>query len=203
EEAVDVGAVGGHGVGDRSRHRAQCRLVEYVVDAAASLVAGGRVGDVAFDETETRPLLRRDQRCHFIQVALEPGGEVIQPDHALVQAQQGFQQVGADEAGTAGQQPVPRSLPQVRKHPRVRPGDHSRPSTSPRGSRPFTSYTTPPLRTSRRTPSDASSRNSRCATVSTTASYPPGSGRSINSSKYSREAPSGSTHGSWMSTCTR
>ncbi|MNG31709.1 hypothetical protein D3C84_1175600 [compost metagenome] len=38
------------------------------------------------------------------------GGEVVEADHALVELEQGFQQVGADEAGDAGDQPVFRGL---------------------------------------------------------------------------------------------
>jgi hypothetical protein len=33
------------------------------------------------------------------------GGEVVQPHHFLVQLEQGFEQVAADETGDAGDQP--------------------------------------------------------------------------------------------------
>ncbi len=33
------------------------------------------------------------------------GGEVVEPDDGLVELEQGFQQVGADEAGDAGDEP--------------------------------------------------------------------------------------------------
>jgi hypothetical protein len=54
------------------------------------------------DEGEVLPLRWGDQGLDFVEVALVAGGEVVQADHALVEFEQGFQQVAADEAGYAG-----------------------------------------------------------------------------------------------------
>lgn len=48
---------------------------------------------------------RGDQGLDLIQVVLVAGGEVVEPDDGLVELEQGFQQVGADEAGHAGDEP--------------------------------------------------------------------------------------------------
>jgi len=106
EEAGDVGFVGGDRVFDTARNAAECGLVQDVIDALAGLPAVAQVADVAFDESEARPLRGRDQALHFIQVALVAGGEVVQPHHFLVQLEQGFEQVAANEAGDAGDQPL-------------------------------------------------------------------------------------------------
>ena len=45
------------------------------------------------------------QALHLVEVALVAGGEVVQADDRLVELQQGLEQVAADEAGDAGDQP--------------------------------------------------------------------------------------------------
>ena len=58
-----------------------------------------------------RVKLKRAQRsaptlaCTCSRLLLVAGGEVVQPDDVLVELQQGFDQVAADEAGDAGDQP--------------------------------------------------------------------------------------------------
>jgi hypothetical protein len=59
------------------------------------------------------PCLDANQFLHFVQVAPVTGREVVQPDHRLADPQQRFDQVRADEAGTAGHQPARRALPQA------------------------------------------------------------------------------------------
>src|SRR5690606_7044439 len=71
------------------------------------------VADVAFMKGEARPLLGADEFAHLVQVLLVAGGEVVQADHALVELEQGFEQVGADEAGDAGDQPGFRAGPEI------------------------------------------------------------------------------------------
>ena len=93
------------GVFEAARHAAERGLVQHVVDALAGALAVGQAADVALDEAEARPLRRRNEALHFIQVALVAGGEVVQPHDFLVQLEQGFEQVAADEAGDAGDQP--------------------------------------------------------------------------------------------------
>jgi hypothetical protein len=75
--------------------------------------AVGELPDVAFDEVEAGPLFGGDQGLDFVQVALVAGGEVVQADDALVEFEQGLQQVGADEAGHAGDEPGAGGLGQV------------------------------------------------------------------------------------------
>ena len=105
EEAGDVGGVGGDGVGQAARHAAQGGLVQDMVHPGTGACAVFQRADVAFDELEAGPLRGGDEPLHFIQVALVAGGEVVEPDHALVELEQGLQQVGADEAGHAGDKP--------------------------------------------------------------------------------------------------
>src|SRR5665811_455887 len=64
-----------------------------------------QIADVAIDEVEVCPLLVRDEGLNFVEVALVSGGEVVQTDHALVELEQGFEQVAADEASDAGDEP--------------------------------------------------------------------------------------------------
>ena len=97
--------IGGDRVIDGTRHGAQGGLVEDVVHPSDGLLAVFQVADVAFNEAEVGPLLCCDGVLNFVQVVLVTGGKVVQADNGLVEAQQGFQQVGADEAGHAGDQP--------------------------------------------------------------------------------------------------
>ena len=105
EEAVDVGAVSGDRVVDRARDGAEGGLMQDVVHTFASLAAVVEVADVALDELEACPLFRADQLLDFVEVVLVAGGEVVEADHPLVELEQSFQQVGADEASYTGNQP--------------------------------------------------------------------------------------------------
>jgi len=105
QEPVDVGLIGGDGVVDGTRDRAQRRLVEDVVCTGDGFFAVFQVADVAFDKGEVGPLVGADFALYFVQVVLVAGGEVVQADDGLVQLQEGFQQVGADEACYAGDEP--------------------------------------------------------------------------------------------------
>jgi len=79
--------------------------VQHVVDAGAGVVAVVEVADIAFDKGEIGPLLGANEGFDLVEVFLVPGGEVVQPDDLLVEFKQGFQQVGADKACYAGDQP--------------------------------------------------------------------------------------------------
>ncbi len=105
QEPVDVGLIGGDGIIDGPGHGTQGRLVEDVVGAGDGFFTVFQVADVAFDEGETSPLVGGDGLLDFVQVVLVAGGKVVQADDGLVQLQEGFQQVGADEACYAGDQP--------------------------------------------------------------------------------------------------
>ena len=63
------------------------------------------VADVAPDEAKIRPLLAGHPCFNLIQVVLMAGGKVVQPDNALIELQQGLQQVAADESCHSRHQP--------------------------------------------------------------------------------------------------
>ena len=113
QEAIDIGGVAGDRIVEATRHRAERGLMEHVVDTLAGATAVFQMPNVALNEAEARPLLGTDQALHLVKVALVAGGEVVQPDHALVELEQGFEQVGADEAGYAGNEPGLRVLGEV------------------------------------------------------------------------------------------
>ncbi len=69
--------------------------------------------DVAFDEMEIAPALSTDQGFDLIEIALVPGGKVVKADNPLIEAQQRFQQIRADETGHPGDQPNPRPPPKT------------------------------------------------------------------------------------------
>jgi hypothetical protein len=79
--------------------------MEDIIDPGAGLAAGSLVTDIALNETESLPGFRRDPTLNLVQIALMSGGEIIQANNPLPQLQQGFEQIGADEAGNAGHQP--------------------------------------------------------------------------------------------------
>ncbi len=68
-------------------------------------LAVGQLADVTFNEAEVGPLVWGDQGLHFIQVALVAGGKVVEAHHALVELEQGLQQVAANETRRAGDEP--------------------------------------------------------------------------------------------------
>jgi len=122
QKAGDVGAVGGDRVFKAAGDAAQGGLVEDVVNGTwvhglprfarndgvlpyHRALTVGQLADVAFDEVEAGPLRRGDKSLHFVEVALVAGGEIIQAHHALVELEQGFQQVAANEACHAGDEP--------------------------------------------------------------------------------------------------
>jgi hypothetical protein len=69
------------------------------------LAAVFEVADIAIDKLEVGPLLRGDQDLHFVHVALVASADVVQTNDALVDFEQGFEQVAADEAGYTGYKP--------------------------------------------------------------------------------------------------
>lgn len=105
QKTINVGLVGGDRVFDGSGDGAESGLVKDIIHAACRFSAVFQVSDVAFDEGEAGPLLGGDRLLDFIQVVLVAGGEVVQTDDGLVKAQQGFEQIGADEARHAGDEP--------------------------------------------------------------------------------------------------
>src|SRR5687767_5220069 len=108
--------MGGGGVLDRERNAAERRVVQHEVHRAARAAAGIEGADVAFDETEVVPFRFADRIPHLGQVLALPRSEIVQPDHPLVEPQQGFEQVRADEAGDSGHQPRARARGDALQH---------------------------------------------------------------------------------------
>ena len=79
--------------------------MEDVVDALAGFLAVGQFANVALNEVKVGPLRRGDESLYFVQVALVSGGKAVEADHALVELEQGFEQVAADETSHAGDKP--------------------------------------------------------------------------------------------------
>ena len=80
--------------------------MQHVVAANAGTDAGGGVGDVALDHGEVVALVSGHSGEDAVDVLAVPGGKVVEHNDLLVQAQQGFGQVGADEASTARDEPL-------------------------------------------------------------------------------------------------
>lgn len=76
-----------------------------VVDAFARLPAFLKDANIAFNELEVSPLRGGNEGAHLVQVALISRREVVEPHHALVEFEQGFQHIRADKASDAGDQP--------------------------------------------------------------------------------------------------
>lgn len=79
--------------------------MEDVINAFTSFLTGLQVANVAFDKVEALPLFGGDEGLNFVEVTLVTGGEIVQPNHLLAELKQGLQQVGADKAGYAGDEP--------------------------------------------------------------------------------------------------
>ena len=53
---------------------------------------------------------------HLIEIALITRREIVQPHHPLIEPEQRLEQIGADEAGDASDQPDPRARAQLGAH---------------------------------------------------------------------------------------
>jgi len=87
--------------------------MEHVVDTLASATAVIQTPDVALNEAEARPLVGADEALYLVEVALVAGGEIVQPDHALIELEESFEQVGTDETGHTGDEPDLRVLGEI------------------------------------------------------------------------------------------
>ena len=75
------------------------------IDTPDRLLAGVAVANVAPDHPEPLAEAVGRKRLHLIEVALMTCREIVEPDHRLAGPEQGFDQVGADEARGAGDEP--------------------------------------------------------------------------------------------------
>ena len=80
--------------------------MQHLVYPLRRLAAGRGIADVALDEAPARPGTGADLFAHLLEVAAVAGGEVVKAGDAMTGAQQRLDEVGADEAGRAGDEPV-------------------------------------------------------------------------------------------------
>ena len=90
--------------------------MQNIINATAGPDAVIRAADVALDEFEPRPLGWLNNRFHLIKVALIAGREIVQPHHPLIEPEQRLEQIGANEAGDASDQPDPRPCAHLGAH---------------------------------------------------------------------------------------
>jgi hypothetical protein len=79
--------------------------VKDVIDSVTGAPARLQISEVSLDEVKPRPASSRDQRSDLIQVLSAPGREVVKSHHALMQFEQRFEQVRADESGDTRYEP--------------------------------------------------------------------------------------------------
>src|SRR3984957_13702532 len=72
-----------------------------------------RVANIAFDKAEAAPLIRRHGAFNLSKIRPVSGGEIVETDYVLVEAQKRLQKITANEAGSSGNQPLLRGLDQV------------------------------------------------------------------------------------------
>ena len=85
QKTVDVRPVGSYRILDRTGNRAQCSLMQYIVNAGTGHAAALLITDISLYETEihiSRLATGISQR--LIQVALVSCGKVIQSDNLLI-----------------------------------------------------------------------------------------------------------------------
>ena len=80
--------------------------MEHQVGPVQGTRARLRIADVAFVEVEARRLRRRDRGEDFRQVPRAAGGEVVEPDHALIECQKALDEIGPDETGATRHHPA-------------------------------------------------------------------------------------------------
>ncbi len=80
--------------------------MQHEIDTRAGALATGQAANVAVDEGEIAPGLLGHQALHLLQIGRVAGQKIIQTRHLLAIAEQRFQQVGADKASHARDQPV-------------------------------------------------------------------------------------------------
>ena len=110
---VTLAGVGRDRVLDAARHAAERGLMQDVIDAFA--------GAATIIQVRMSPSMKRNlptgpdstSVLNFIEIALVSGREIVQPHHALIELEQSLQQIRADEAGDAGDQPGFRALEQL------------------------------------------------------------------------------------------
>jgi len=98
DESEDVHGGGGHRVLDRTGNAAQRRFVQDILDAVHGLAAIVHVANVANDQLELFVADKRDEINHFAR------GKIVKDSNLVVLSKQGFNEVGPDKTGAAGNQ---------------------------------------------------------------------------------------------------
>jgi hypothetical protein len=93
DEPSDVGGMGVNRVGQGARNGAESRLVEDEVHTGSDPITGLQVSGVAPNVKVVLPSGRAEKSADFGEITLGAGGEVIEPDDALVEAEQSLQKV--------------------------------------------------------------------------------------------------------------
>ena len=75
------------------------------VDRVANAAAGVEIDNVALDEQVTFPCFFADRTAYFVQVPAMAGLEIIDADDILIEPEQRFEQMRADESRTAPRRP--------------------------------------------------------------------------------------------------
>ena len=110
EESGRVRGVGAQRIRERPRNRAQRSLVQYDIDRIAHAAASIEVDDIGFDERVAFPRSLAHFPPNLIEVPAMAGFEIIDADDVLIEPQECFQQMRADESGAPGDQPPPALL---------------------------------------------------------------------------------------------
>lgn len=108
------------GVLDRTGNGAQCGLVQHDIHTFAGAAAGGKIDDVGLEKAVPLPSLLSDCAADLVKVRAIPRRKIVDADHALPEAQEPLEQMRADEAGAAGDEPAQRPLAQTLLHRRER-----------------------------------------------------------------------------------
>ena len=95
--------------------------MEDVVDPGAGVAALIQIPDIASNHSE-RPFGLSLEPKHLVEVGLEPGREVVQPDDVLAEGEQLLQKIRSDEPGDAGDEPRARTGGQIAAKASIRPG---------------------------------------------------------------------------------
>src|SRR5439155_10482909 len=157
----DVAVVSGDRICNRARHAPERCLVQHQVHRAACAATSIERADIALHETEVFPLAGAESLFHLLQVVSVARGKIVQPYHPLIQLEQGFQQMRADESGRARNQPGARCGADallhlfVARHPWI-VGFHYVALARP----PWSGWTVAALRSRSSSPSNPSKRSS-------------------------------------------
>jgi len=79
--------------------------MEDVIDIGAKPAAGSEIADITFDNASASPFLQSDFRANFVEVPLVTGAKIIETENVLVEPEECFEDVRADESGNAGDEP--------------------------------------------------------------------------------------------------